>query len=89
MHWGAIDEERRLIHGTSFWLASPDERAILVFPEDWDPSPASIFAGSQHPGRLACRDERQNRLYGDIGLLKKVAIETGIRQALEAVFRGD
>jgi hypothetical protein len=89
IHWGTVDDGLRFMPGNSFWLASPEERALLIFPEDWDISAASSFTGLRHPGRPAYQDECQNRLYGDIWLLERVAMETGIRQDLESVFHGN
>ena len=89
VHWGSVDDGLRFNPGNAFWLASPQERALLVFPEDWDLTAANNFTGLRHPGRPAYDGECQNRLYGDIWLLEHVAEQTGIRQDLEAVFRGN
>jgi transposase len=70
-------------------LASPEERARLVFPEDWDMSEAEKLTGLREPGRPACDINCQNRLYGDIWLLEQIAKKTGIRQDLAAVFNGN
>jgi transposase len=89
IHWGTVDEGLRFIPGSSFLLASPDERALLLFPEEWDLSAISNFTGLRHPGRPAYVGECQNSLYGDIWLLEKVAKDTGIRQDLETVFHSN
>jgi hypothetical protein len=86
VHWGTIDEGLRFIPGNTFWLASPDERALLIFPDDWDLTAANTFTGLRHPGRPAYEGEPQNRLYGDIWLLEQIAKKTGIRSDLEVVF---
>ena len=35
IHWGSVDENLKFIPGAPFFLASPEERAKLIFPEDW------------------------------------------------------
>lgn len=89
VHWGTVDENRKFIPGSSFYLASPEERARLIFPEDWDMSEAEKFTGLRKPGRPAYDGNCQNRLYGDVWMLEQVATKTGIRQDLEAVFGGN
>jgi transposase len=89
VHWGTVDEHRKFIPGSAFFLASPEERARLVFPEDWDMSDAEKLTGLRKPGRPPYDADCFNRLYGDIWLLEHVAKKTGIRQDLEAVFGGN
>lgn len=89
VHWGTVDENRKFIPGSSFYLASPEERARLIFPEDWDMSEAEKFTGLRKPGRPAYDGNCQNRLYGDVWMLEQVATKTGIRQDLDAVFGGN
>jgi hypothetical protein len=89
IHWGTVDEKLRFVPGTPFFMASPEERARLVFPEGWDMSGAEKLTGLRKPGRPAYDAEDQNRLYGDVWLLEQVAAKTGIRQDLEAVFDGN
>jgi hypothetical protein len=89
LHWGTVDEGLRFMPGSEFWLASPEERALLIFPEDWDLSAASDFTGLRRRGRPAYEGECQNRLYGDVWLLEQVAMKTGIREDLESVFHGN
>ena len=89
VHWGSLDDGLRFIPGNAFWLASPEERALLLFPEDWDLSAANTFTGLRHPGRPAYDGECQNRLYGDIWLMEQIANQIGIRQDLEVVFNGN
>ena len=40
IHWGKLDSDQKFIPGTRFYLASPEERARLIFPESWDLSEA-------------------------------------------------
>jgi hypothetical protein len=86
IHWGTIDEKQRFIPGSAFFLATPEERERLIFPKDWDMREAEKLTGLRKPGRPTYDGKCQNRLYGDIWLLEQVAIKTGIRHDLEAVF---
>jgi hypothetical protein len=89
IHWGVVDENNKFIPGSAFYLAAPEERERLVFPEEWDMSEAEKLTGLRKPGRPAYDGKEQNRLYGDIWLLEQVAAKTGIRQDLESVFSGN
>ena len=89
IHWGTVDEKKKFIPGTRFYLASPEERARLIFPEDWDMSEAVKLTGLRKAGRPVYDGNCQNRLYGDVWLLEQVADKTGIRKDLETVFNGN
>jgi hypothetical protein len=89
VHWGTVDENNKFIPSTPFFLATPEERAKLIFPEDWDLGEAEKFTGLRPPGRPAHDGDHQNRFYGDIWLLEQIALKTGIRQDLETVFSGN
>jgi len=89
IHWGTVDDNRKFIPNSQFYMASPEERALLIFPEDWDMSEAVKLTGMRPPGRPAYDGNDQNRFYGDIWLLEQIAAKTGIRQDLEAVFNGN
>jgi transposase len=89
IHWGTLDENLKFTPGTEFYLASPEERAKLIFPDSWDLSEANKLTGLRRPGRPPCSYDCQNRLYGDIWLLEQIATKTGIRQDLEAIFNGN
>ena len=89
VHWGTVDENRKFIPNSSFFLASPEERTRLIFPNDWDMSEAEKLTGLQKQRRTACNGDCQSRLYGDIWLLEQIAMKTGIRQDLESVFNGN
>jgi hypothetical protein len=86
VQWGVVDDNLKFIPGSRFYLASPEERSQLIFPENWDLSEAEKLNGLRKPGRPVCDGLCQNRLYGDIWLLEQVAIKTGIRRDLEVVF---
>jgi hypothetical protein len=89
VHWGTVDENDKFAPGSKFFLASPEERTKLIFPEGWDMSEAEKLTGLRTAGRPAYDGEDQNRFYGDIWLLEQVATRTSIRQDLEAVFDGN
>lgn len=89
VHWGTVDENNKFTPGSPFFLATPKERAQLIFPENWDMSEAEKLTGLRTPGRPAYDGNDQNRFYGDIWLLEQIAIKTGIRQDLETVFNGN
>jgi hypothetical protein len=89
IHWGVVDEKQRFKPGSAFFLATPEERARLIFPKGWDMSEAERLTGLRKPGRPAYDGKDRNRLYGDIWLLEQIAAKTGIRQDLESVFGGN
>jgi len=89
IHWGTLGEGNVFIPGPTYMLATLEERAKLIFPEDWDLSEAEKLSGARGQGRPAYDAEDVNRLYGDIWLLERVAEITGIRQDLEKVFSGN
>ena len=89
IHWGTLDENNKFIPGTPYILATPEERAKLIFPSSWDMSIVENLSSNRKPGRPAYHAEDSNRLYGDIWLLEQVAEKTGIRQDLEKVFDGN
>ncbi len=41
LHWGTVADGNRFIPGRRYIFASPEERAKLVFPKDWDLSEAN------------------------------------------------
>ena len=89
IHWGSITEDLKFVPGSRFFLAAPEERSRLIFPEDWDISEAEKLTGLRKPVRPAYDGKDQNRLYGDIWLLEQIALKTGIRQDLDSVFGGN
>ncbi len=86
IHWGRLDENMKFIPGTEYILASPAERAKLIFPEDWDLSELSKLSGARKQGRPAYDGADQNRLYGAVWLLEQIAEKTEIRKDLMEVF---
>jgi len=89
VHWGTVDENNKFTPGSTFFQATPKERAQLIFPKDWDLSEAKKLTGLRTSGRPAYNGDDQNRFYGDIWLLEQIAMKTGIRQDLEATFNGN
>ena len=89
IHWGSIDENLRFKPNSQFFLASPEERARLIFPDTWDMGGAENLTGLKVPGRPPYTDKDMNRLYGDIWLLEQIAAKTGLRKDLECVFKGN
>ncbi|MDR1309523.1 MAG: transposase [Deltaproteobacteria bacterium] len=89
VHWGTVDGDMKFIPGARFFMASPEERSRLIFPESWDLTEAAKAAGPEQPGRPIHDADCLNRMYGDIWLLEQVASRTGLRQDLEKVFHGD
>jgi len=79
IHWGTVDENKKFIPSSAFYLASPEERERLIFPEDWDMGEAEKLTELRKPGRPEYSGECHNRLYGDIWLLEQVALRTGIQ----------
>ena len=88
-HWGIVDENKKFIPGKRYVFASLEERAKLVFPDDWDMSEAKRLSGARRPGRPAYTDSDKNRFYGDIWLLEQVADKTGLRSDLMRVFENN
>ena len=89
IHWGTVDENNKFTPGSPFFLASPEERLRLIFPENWDMSEAEKLTGLRAPGRPAYDGDDRNRFYGDIWLLEQIAVKTGIQRDLEVVFDGN
>ncbi|MDR1111939.1 MAG: transposase [Deltaproteobacteria bacterium] len=89
VHWGTVDGDMKFTPGSRFYMASPEERSRLIFPESWDLTEVARATGPEKPGRPIHDADCLNRLYGDIWLLEQVASRTGLRQDLEKVFHGD
>ncbi|MBQ7427989.1 MAG: hypothetical protein IJV20_12235 [Prevotella sp.] len=96
-HWGTVDEELRFIPGKNYIYASPEERAKLIFPNDWDmsmakqlerqaSSPMSASVVETAPDEIA---ENRNRFYGATWLLEELARSTGLREDLMETFHNN
>ena len=89
IHWGTVDDHNRFTPGKSYIFAPIEERSKLIFPKDWDLSEIEKLSGNRKPGRPVIESQDDNRLYGDIWLLEKIAEATGIRKDLMKVFDGN
>jgi hypothetical protein len=89
IHWGTVDDNLKFTPNALFVLASPEEQKKLIFPEGWDLSLAEKCAGFTSMEAPVINDDYQNRLFGDIWLLEQVALKTGVRQDLLALFDGN
>lgn len=86
VHWGTLDENNKFHPGKAYIYADITERNKLVFPDDWDMSEAEALKSARGAGRPKSLDTDENRLYGDIWLLDKVAEVTGVREDLLSTF---
>lgn len=89
LHWGTVVDDNRFIPGNRYIFASPEDRAKLVFPKDWDLSEINKLSGTKTAGRPAYTDADKNRFYGDIWLLEQVAAKTGLKEDLIRIFKGN
>lgn len=89
IHWGTVDDANKFIPGQKYIFAPIEERSKLIFPEGWDMSELEKLSGGRKPGRPEIESQDENRLYGDIWLMEKVADVTGIREDLVKVFDGN
>lgn len=86
IHWGSVDENK-VFHPNSHYLyTEASERNKLVFPADWDMSEAKKLTEPQGRGRVTPEDTNENRLYGDVWLLERIADITGLREDLMTTF---
>lgn len=86
IHWGTLDENKVFHPNNHYLYADASERSKLVFPSDWDMSEAEKITEPQGRGRVMPGNEDENRLYGDVWLLEKIADATGIKEDLMATF---
>ena len=67
----------------------PAERKQLLFPQGWDLSELDSLPSTRKAGRPTHNGDAPNRLYGDVGLMERVAEKTKIREDLEKVLEGN
>lgn len=89
IHWGTVDDNNKFIPGKNYLVASPEVRAKLIFPQNWDLSETKKLSGNRDKGRPAIESQDENRLYGDIWLLEQIAEVTGIRKDLMKTFHNN
>lgn len=84
-HWGSIDRENVFHPNTTYFNASPAERAKLIFPKSLVLTEAK-GRGENRRGRVEYDKDDVDRQYGATWLLDKVAEETGVKDDLMKVF---
>lgn len=87
-HWGTVDDNNRFHPNTTYFNASPQERARLIIPSDWILEEAT-GRGEAKRGRVEYSKDDLDRQYGPTWFLDKVAEETGIKADLLRVFGGN
>jgi hypothetical protein len=89
IHLGTVTESLKFIPGKVYLYMSPAERKKLLFPQEWDLSELDSLPSTRKAGRPTYNGDAQNRLYGDVWLMERVAEKTKIREDLEKVFEGN
>jgi len=86
-HWGALADGNRFVPNLRFMTLDASERKKLIFPDDWDLSEISSLM-SQREERLEYFDPNtvENKFYGDIWLLHKIAEDIGLVRDLMVTF---
>ena len=51
IHWGTLDDDMKFHPNNNYIMASPEERAKLIFPDDWDMSEAKALPSERKAGR--------------------------------------
>ena len=74
-HWGTVDDNNRFHPNTTYFNASPQERARLIIPSDWILEEAT-GRGEAKRGRVEYSKDDVDRQYGSTWFLDKVAEET-------------
>lgn len=64
IHWGTLDEKLRFYPNKKYMTASPEERAHLIFPDDWDLSLLEEIAGSDENERRLKYEKKSFALTG-------------------------
>ena len=85
IHWGRI-VDNKFLPGHKFFMASPEERSKLIFPQGMDLSEINGISGIRKPGHQASPPAEENRFYGDIWLLEQIARKVGLYDDLMVVF---
>ena len=86
-HWGALEDGDRFVPNLRFLTLDPAERHRLTFPAGWDLAELEGLAEEAAVGsELADPDSFENKLYGDVWLLLRVAELRGVTKDLATVF---
>jgi len=88
-HWGTVDENLKFHPNIDYIYATPEERAKLEFPQDWDLSEIEKLSGNRKKGRKIIDSQDENRLYGDVWLMEKIADDMGLKEDLKRTFGGN
>lgn len=86
-HLGVLEEGNRFVPGLRYLCLEPSERERLVFPDGWDLS-ALEGLGDNLGSDLADPEDFENKLYGSMWLLLKVAEQRGVTDDLAAALGG-
>ena len=81
-HLGALEDGTRFVPNLRFTTMDAHERGKLVFPAGWDLSAIEDLEEVDEESDLARPYEAENKLYGDVWLLTKVAEATGVTSDL-------
>ena len=73
IHLGTVTESLKFIPGKAYLYMPPAERKQLVFPQGWDLSELDSLPSTRKAGRPSYNGDAQNRLYGDVWLMERVA----------------
>ena len=87
VHWGTVDENLRFHPNGRYFLATGEERARLIFPENWDLSETVVHTGLAEAGTMVREGQNESRLYGNSWLLMEIAKITGVYEDLCSVFK--
>ena len=88
-HWGKMTADMKFVPSNEFMLLSPQERAEMIFPADWDLSLVSSLPSERKAGRPAYAAADSDKLYGAVWLLEHVAQKVHLTADLEQVFDGN
>ena len=97
VHWGKLSEDLVFTPNSKFRIASPETRAKLLFPADWNICAIDVLMEEEMTkarkiigsGRPSYEGDDANRLYGDIWLLEQICEKTGMKADLLSIFEGD
>ena len=88
IHWGTVTDDLRFIPGKRYLEASGELRDRLVFPEEWDLSAieGTVRIPDKASYALPFHKGDENKSFGDVWLLERIADHTGLREDLAKAF---
>lgn len=89
IHWGTLDEKNVFHPNSAYLYLSEEERSRFIFPPDWSVEKAGAACRPRERGRETPESIEENRLYGDVWLLERVAEKTGLHADLMTTFGGN